>query len=131
MCKYAGDTYVVVPANNVDTRASEVSNVEAWAEANNLTLKRNKSVEIVFTTKRKRQLTPPPLLSGITRVTTMKMLGVTISDKLSVSDHVQNFFAHAVHAIRTLRAHGMCQEVCCRCQTYVRSQRLVGLCYGD
>jgi len=94
MCKYAGDTYVVVPANNVDTRASEASNVEAWAEANNLTLNRNKSVEIVFTSKRKRQFTPPPLLSGITHVT-MKTLGVTISDKLSVSDHVQNFFAHA------------------------------------
>jgi len=71
--------YVIVAANNVDTRSSEVNNVEAWAEANNLTLNRNKSVEIVFTTKRKRQLTPPPLLSGITRITTMKMLRVTIS----------------------------------------------------
>ena len=71
--------YVIVAANNVDNRSSEVNNVEAWAEANNLTLNRNKSVEIVFTTKRKRQLTPPPLLSGITRVTTMKMLRVTIS----------------------------------------------------
>ena len=72
----------------------------------------NKSVEIVFTTKRKRQLTPPPLLCGITRVMTMKMLIVTISDKLSVSDHVQNIVsscAQSVHAIRTLRAHGMCQ----------------------
>jgi len=59
------------------------------------------------------QFTPQPLLSGITRVTTMKMLGVTISDKLSVSDHVQNIVgscAQSVHAIRTLRAHGMCQE---------------------
>ena len=113
MCKFADDTYVIVPANNVDTRSSEVNNVEAWAEANNLTLNRNKSVEIVFTTKRKRQFTPPPLLSGITCVMTMKMLGVTISDKLSVSDHVQNIVsscAQSVHAIRTLRAHGMCQE---------------------
>jgi len=38
---------------------------------------------------------------------------VTISDKLSVSDHVQNIVgscAQSVHAIRTLHAHGMCQE---------------------
>jgi len=49
MCKYADDTYVIVPANNVDTRSSEVNNVEAWAEANKQTLNRNKSVEIVFT----------------------------------------------------------------------------------
>ena len=40
MCKYADDTYVIVPAYNVDTRSSEVNNVEAWAEANNLTLNR-------------------------------------------------------------------------------------------
>jgi len=29
MCKYAYDTYVIVPANNVDTMSSEVNNVEA------------------------------------------------------------------------------------------------------
>jgi len=44
---------------------------------------------------------------------TIKMPVVTISDKLSVSDHVQNIVgscAQSVHAIRTLHAHGMCQE---------------------
>jgi len=71
LCKYADDTYIIVPANNVDTRSCEVNNVEAWAKANNLTLNRSKSVEIVFTTKRKRQFTVPPLLPGITRVTTL------------------------------------------------------------
>ena len=111
--KYADDTYIIVPANNVDTRSCEVNNVESWAKANKLTLNRSKSVEIVFTTKRKRQFTVPPLLPGITRVTALKMLGVTISDKLSVSDHIQNIVsscAQSVHAIRTLRAHGMSQE---------------------
>jgi len=113
LCKYADDTYIIVLASNVDTRSCEVNNVEAWAKANNLTLNRSKSVEIIFTTKRKRQFTVPPLLPGITRVTTLKMLGVTISDKLSVSDHIQNIIsscAQSVHAIRTLRAHGMSQE---------------------
>jgi len=89
----------------------------------------------------KQQFTPPPFLPGITRVTTLKVLGVTISDKLSVSAHVQNIIsscAQLVHAIRTLLAHGMCQEAiqtsfpeCCRRQTDVRSQRLVGFCYGN
>jgi len=49
LCKYADDTFIIVLANNVDTRSCEVNNVEAWAEANNLT--RSKSVEIIFTTK--------------------------------------------------------------------------------
>jgi len=73
----------------------------------------SKSVEIIFTTKRKRQFTPPPLLPGITRVATLKVLGVTISDKPSVSAHVQNSIsscAQPVHAVRTLHAHGICQE---------------------
>jgi len=46
-------TYIIVPANNIDTRSCEVNNVEAWAEANNLTLNCSKSVEIDFNTKRK------------------------------------------------------------------------------
>ena len=44
----------------------------------------------------------------------MKMLGVTISDKLFVSDHIPNIVSscvQSVHAIRTLHAHGMSQEV--------------------
>jgi len=134
--KYADDTYVIVPASNVDTRSSEVNNVEAWAEANNLTLNHNKSVEIVFTTKRKRQFTPPPLLSGITCVRTMKMLGVTISYKLSVSDHVQNIVGSCAcykNTACTRHVPGRYTDsfpMCCRCQTYVRSQCLVRLCYG-
>jgi len=53
--------------------------------------------------------------SVLLRESFLQMLGVTndISDKLSVSDHVQNIArlcAQSVHAIRTVRAHGMCQE---------------------
>ena len=83
-------------------------------------------MEIIFTTKRKRQFTPPP----ITRVATLKVLGVTISDKLSVSTHVQNIIsscAQSVHAIRTLRAHGMCQEAI---QTVFRSVVVAKLTYA-
>jgi len=54
LCKYADDTYIIVLASNVDTRSCKVNNVEAWAKANNLTLNCSKSVEIIFTTKRKR-----------------------------------------------------------------------------
>jgi len=49
MVKYADDTYLVIPACNVQSRAAELDNVEAWAEKNNLWLNRRKSVEIIFT----------------------------------------------------------------------------------
>jgi len=130
LCKYADDTYIIVPASNVDTRHSELNNVEAWAAANNLTPNRSTSVKIVFTTKRQRQFTPPPLLPSITRVTTLKVLGVTISDKLSVSTHVQNIVsscAQSVHAIRILRTQGMSEEAI---QTVFQSVVVAKLMYA-
>ena len=36
MVKYADDTYLVIPACNVQSRAAELENVEAWVEKNNL-----------------------------------------------------------------------------------------------
>ena len=44
------------------------------------------------------------------RVWTIKILGVTISDHLSVNQHVTNVIAssaQAFHALRVLRAHGL------------------------
>ena len=38
LCKYADDTYVNIPAQNVDTRTAELLNIEAWSRDNNLTL---------------------------------------------------------------------------------------------
>ena len=36
LAKYADDTYLIVPATNVDSRALELDNIETWAKANNL-----------------------------------------------------------------------------------------------
>ena len=35
LCKYANDTYLIIPAANVDSRIDELSNVEAWSQTNN------------------------------------------------------------------------------------------------
>ena len=73
LVKFADDTYLVIPASNVDSRSAEVDNIETWARTNNLTLNRTKSKEIVFVdTKRKRkcQVAPQPL-PGIVRVTSL------------------------------------------------------------
>jgi len=46
--KYADDTCLIIPANNVNTRMTEINNIKTWACANNLTLNLTKTVEIVF-----------------------------------------------------------------------------------
>ena len=35
LCKYADDTYIIIPAANVHSRAAELDNVESWARSNN------------------------------------------------------------------------------------------------
>jgi len=114
LCKYADDTYIIIPAVNVHSRVAELDNVEAWSHLNNLQLNRKKCVEIVFATNRTRHVaTPPPPLPDIVRVSSLNILGVTVSSRLSVADYVQNVIgscAQTLHALRLLRAHGLCDS---------------------
>jgi len=66
--------------------------LQNWAKTNNLKLNRHKSKEIIVTLSRrsKRATNPPPCLPGIQQVSSLKILGVTITDKLYVSDHVKD-----------------------------------------
>jgi len=60
--KYANDAFLIVPADNVDSRLAEISHIEGWGKMNNLKLNLNKTVEIVFTGPRrgrKLPFTPP------------------------------------------------------------------------
>jgi len=68
--KYADDTYITIPASNSHTRLAEFEHIESWSKDNNLTLNRNKTVEVIFVDK-KRKLTGtlPPPISGISRST--------------------------------------------------------------
>jgi len=105
--------YAIIPSNDVHTRTAELDNVKAWANANNLRLNLAKCAEIIFCdSRRKRQ--PVQLLGlplpDVPRFQSLKILGVTISSKLSVAEHVCNIIrssAQTCHALRLLRAHGM------------------------
>ena len=73
-----------------------------WAGHNNLHLNRVKSVELIVSAhRRRRQFNPPPCIPEIKRVTTLTILGVTITNKLSVGEHVRtvvNSCAQIMHA---------------------------------
>ena len=130
--KFADDTYLIVPASCVDSRTAEVNNIETWARTNNLTLNRLKTHEIVFTDpRRRRQVQQPPTIDGIARVTSLKILGVTITNGLSASDHVRGVIstcAQTVYALGVLRAHGMCSEAV---QAVFRSVAVAKLLYAS
>ena len=48
-------------------------------------------------------------MPGITRCTTLKILGVTIINGLSMAEHIHGVLSYSqtLHALRVLRAHGM------------------------
>jgi len=90
--------------------------VSAWASTNNLNVNLKKSVEIVFldsTRRRHVQLHVPNPLDGIPRVSSIKILGVTVSSQLSVSEHVSSVIGRCtqtIHALRILRSQGLRKE---------------------
>ena len=112
MLKYVDDTYLVVPAAKHQSRSSEIDNFENWAAENNLVFNHKKSIEIVFVAPRSQRTynIPPPAFPSITRVESIKALGVTIHRTFSVMQHVENLlaaYAQTTFALRTLRQHGM------------------------
>jgi len=96
-CKYADDTYLVIPASNVDSRTREIENIRSWSCANNLNLNLKKSSEIVFVDSMWRlQIQLPCLLEGIHRVCSLKILGITINSHFYVSEHVSCVIAQTI-----------------------------------
>ena len=75
-------------------------------------LNTSKSMEMIIhrpRTKLENLSVPPPSWS-VTRVTSMKILGVTITDTHSFEPHVTNVLARCAqtgYALRILRAHGL------------------------
>ena len=109
--KFADDTYLVIPASNVNSRCLELKHVQDWATANNLQLNTKKSQEMVFTKPRGRNTkVVVPAIPDVERVTSLKMLGVIISHNFSMDEHVSAIISssgQALYALRILKSHGM------------------------
>ena len=102
MFKYADDTCLVIPASHMHTRELELWNVENWATQNNLNLNREKSQKIVFEKPGSRNKLTVPSLSGVARVDSLKILGITFGSNFSLQDHIT-----AVIALRILCSQGL------------------------
>lgn len=133
LLKFADDTYLIIPARRASDRLIELDNVRSWAVRNNLRLNDAKSSEIIFSRpgRRRNDSDAPELLAGITRVEELKILGVTITNKLSVSKHVSETIsacAQSLFALKTLRAHGMSDSAL---QTVFKSVVISKLIYAS
>jgi len=87
-----------------------MDNIRDWAALNNLTLNVIKTTETVIYDCRKTQPDTLPPLPGITRVDTLRVLGVTRTRRLSASDHIRRVVSkcsQTLYALRVLRHHGL------------------------
>ena len=109
--KYADDSYLIVPGSNSNTCQGEIDGINRWAKENNLALNQNKCEEIIFTRPRMRsKLDLPDPVPGIARVSYVKILGVIVSENLSVKTHIDATVAscnRGLFALRTLKSHGL------------------------
>ena len=112
MDKFADDVDLITTLDNYDNIQDEIEHVDQWAKNNNLILNKDKSREMIFRGNKSVQVIPPPL-DGITRVNSLKKLGVIFQDKLSMKSHVDAILAKCasrIYALNLLRNHGLNQD---------------------
>jgi len=102
-------------AASVDTVSADLHDITPWAATNNLTLNFSNSEQIIFVDKRRRTNSHIPNVScGLKHVQNIKILGVTLTNSLSVLPHIHNIVTlnvQTLYASRILRVHGPCDKV--------------------
>lgn len=129
--KYADDCYLVIPASNITTTDSELAHIAEWARNCNLRLNHSKSCEIIIRRPFTKILDTPLPIAGILRVNEIKILGVTLSEKIGFSSHINNICCIAkqsFYALRVLVSHGLTGS---RLHDVVRSTTVARMLYSS
>jgi len=112
--KYANNTYLMIPASNVDSRTTELNKYLVLVKRQQSDAQPQIVSQIIFDNCSQKHKVPlPSRITGISRVSSLKILEVTISSQLSDSEHVSSVIgasAQTIHTLRILRSHGMCSE---------------------
>ena len=108
MVKFADDTYLLTGSSQVHSIQTELTLISSWASDNNLTLNNSKSKQMIISRPRNTH-SAPPTIPNITRVNSLKILGVILQDNLKLSAHIDHLAASCAssfYAVRKLKAHG-------------------------
>jgi len=81
------------------TNHAELCDIRDWAHKNNLKLKLAKIQEIIFVDERRKAHFSAPGMPELQRVQVLKVLGVTLTNGLSVSLHVQNVISSGLYLV--------------------------------
>ena len=100
LCKYADDTYIVIPASNSHTQTIELElNSTTWQL---IVLKQWRSF---YADKKSNRTAIPPLpLPDITRCTTLKILGVTVTNGVSMVERIHGVISSCSQTLHALKS---------------------------
>src|ERR1700743_95703 len=110
--KYADDSYLLVPASNLHSVQQEFDHLAQWSNLYNLKLNISKcKVMVIHSTHHSLGGIPsvPVTVTGIERVQSLVILGVHLSDKLSMQEHVNDLTSasnQSMFALKTLKRCG-------------------------
>jgi len=109
--KYADDLSSVIPASISDQAYREIAHIQTWAEVNKLKINISKTKEMIISrSARQSKLIQPPLIPGLERIHSVKLLGVTFSENLSFSehiDHVLSSVSQRYYLLKQLKISGL------------------------
>jgi hypothetical protein len=88
LCKYADDGTLMVPEKTDICLEDEFQHILLWSSQNKLNLNFDKTKEMVFHRPSFHHFVEPSLLDNIERVTSFKLLGVLLTNTLSMDKHV-------------------------------------------
>jgi len=109
LCKYADNTYLLVPAKNSLSVPQEIQHISDCPTANNLKLNNAKSQEMIIHPPpgRRTHFRYPTSVPGIKRVDKMNILWITVSDTLTFHHHISVLVAksaRSLYALKTIRS---------------------------
>jgi len=107
--KYADDTTLLVPENTDIDISVEFQHFRCWAEDNHMIINLVKTKEIVFCRPSARS-SLPSCLTGIERVVSAKLLGVTFCSNLKFDEHVKNILticSQRCYLLKCLKGQGL------------------------
>ena len=118
LVKFADDVSVCSPESSSTPLHLEVEHIRVWATSNGLLLNSLKTKEIVFSLPRFEKLAPPPLLHGIERVLSAKLLGINLSARLPSSstlhcDAVVGSCVRQMFLLRYFKVRGLNRAALC------------------
>ena len=90
LCKYADDKTLLIPEKTDICLEDEFDHIMFWSAQNKLKLNLAKTKEMVFHRPSPYHFVDPPLLHNIERVTSFKLLGVLLTNTLSMDMHVNH-----------------------------------------